>query len=166
MISLNTDVDRARFTSRHHLRTFLESGDVLIVLSGVALVHFRGPNRRDTSEATQLEWHRDQLELVIDLDAVLPPARWLLVRQWVPLITLNAFTVQVPPDAGLAGGGWWHYPAVAVDSFWVDLPPTHTIAQLRLRGDIAVRYEASQLFRVGYHLTLLGIFVEPPPPPG
>jgi hypothetical protein len=163
MITLNSRIHRDRFGSQHYISSALSKDRQLIILSGIVLVHFSGPDEH-AGEATQWNWHREQLYLTVDLDALLPPDKWFHIEQWAPMITVNAFVLQVPPDAGFAGGGFYHYPGVVVDSFWLEFPDPAT--DVRLRGDIAVRYPASQLFRIAYHVTLTGTFVDPPPPPG
>jgi hypothetical protein len=159
MITLDSRTDRDRFGSQHSIRSALSNEKQLIILSGIVLVDYKGPAEH-VGEATQFNWHREQFGFTIDFDSALPPDKWFQIEQSAPIVSLNAFEVQVPPDAGFFGGGWYHYPGIAVDSFWLDFS-TGGFRDLMLRGDVAIKYPGSQLFRVAYHITLIGMLVDP-----
>ncbi|HEX6373303.1 MAG TPA: hypothetical protein VF006_30550 [Longimicrobium sp.] len=155
MITLHTNLHPGSFVSRHHMVVPLANSRHLINLSGVAVIHFNPPG-----DGRTFYWSPERLELGLGIEALLPRGKWFWIEQWVPFLTLNAFDVQVPPDEGFLGGGWYSYPGIAVDSFWLSFPwPTPSVT---LVSDIAVKNLGSTLYRAAYHVNLVGLFVDPP----
>jgi hypothetical protein len=124
-----------------------------LVLSGVAVFTFQGQSAAD--------WRRDSLRLAIDLKGPIqasgrsaPPGRELKfeVEQWAPFATMNSIFDQ---NESVNGG-------YAVDAFRPIFTTRDTFPQIfdTLEVDLAVRDTDAFIFRVGYHLTLVGTIVD------
>jgi len=124
-----------------------------VVLSGVALFTFQGQSTAD--------WRRDSLRLEIDLTGPIqasgrsaPAGRELKfeVEQWAPFATMNSIFDQ---DQSVNAG-------FAADAFRPIFTTRDTFTQIfdTLEVDLAVRDTDAFIFRVGYHLTLVGTIVE------
>jgi hypothetical protein len=111
----------------------------LIVLSGVAIVGYRG---------TSQQWTRDKLQLMLNLP--LAPNKLLVVEQHAAFLTLNAASDENGPD----NGGY------AVDSSYL-LRTEDGVKLATIEGDIAAR-DGAWLLRVGYHAILVGHLVDSP----
>lgn len=124
-----------------------------MVLSGVAFFTFQG--------VTPDDWRRDSLRIEIDLTGPIqasgrsaPPGRELKfeVEQWASYSTMNSiFNAGQSINAGYA-----------VDAFRPIFTSRDTFTRIfdTLEVDLAVRDSDGFIFRVGYHLTLVGTIVD------
>lgn len=136
------------FTSHHFVHTPLP-GDK-------HLFEFTGAVKLDWEPQSQ-NWQYEQLRLHVNFPNVFPQGKWYQIEQWAPFFTLNG----VDKGGDNHNGGW------AIDDFGVDggsfggkVAGSVTIwANIRARG---VKFS---IFGIGYTLTLIGEFTEPPPLP-
>jgi hypothetical protein len=124
-----------------------------LLVSGVALFTWQGLSTDD--------WRRDSLRIEIDLTGPIqasgrsaPPGRELKfeVEQWAPYSTMNSiFNQGQSINAGYA-----------VDAFRPIFATRDTFTQIfdTLEVDLAVRDSDGFIFRIGYHLTLVGTIVD------
>jgi hypothetical protein len=151
-ITLNEWNEPNRFEGTHWMGYRLADGRALIALSGVAILNFQGQS--------QQAWRGDTFNIGLRLDKALgflnlpaPPqgqANNLTLEQWIPYAALNSVSVfnqQAPSDAGYA-----------VDRFYLPFGPGPYAEQdpLTIGVDVAARDSVATLFRVGYHLTVVG----------
>ncbi|MBN9133996.1 MAG: hypothetical protein J0H48_11640 [Nitrosospira multiformis] len=127
-----------------------------LVLSGIAFFTFQGTSTGD--------WRRDSLRMAIDLKPAMQftgrsaaPGKELRfqVEQWAPYSALNSiFDANQSVNAGFAA-----------DSFRMIFATRGAFSQIfeSFEVDLAVRDSDAFIFRVGYHLTLIGTIVETQP---
>jgi hypothetical protein len=134
--------DAKRFTRKkwHHIK--ISENQELIGISGVAIIDFKGVSSN---------WKKEKLNLLIRNPVWIPANKQFQVDQWTPFITLNAIY-----NRGHAVNAGW-----AVDDFGGPgrvkvLPRGH----IPIWADIAIRDVDGMLFRIGYHLTLVGRLVD------
>ena len=133
------------FGTRYWVHTEAVGNKQLITLTGYVIIGFTG---------TGGDWRRETLELILDFPDIFPPGpvKWLKIEHWAPFVTINAITNEQQS----VNAGW------AVDDFRG--PGPITIRQsVPILADIAVREVDGNLIRIGYSLTVSGIFVDPPP---
>jgi len=160
-ISIGESNNPDRFVSKHLLHVHTADDKEFVVLSGIGIVNFE-PDTTPPGDDTLFEWFHDQIRLGVDLRQILPPAKGLAIEQWVVHATVNAFDLQIRPPDNPFGGGWFHYPGVAVDTFALDfITPAVVVVVV---ADVAVRQAESTLYRVSYHVTLSGMFEDLPIP--
>ena len=127
----------------------------LIILSGVAIIDFKGINSDD--------WRWETFRLIIpDLkDAIQASGKkapkgsalYFQVEQWAPYATLNAiFDKDHSVNAGFAVDNYRPVFQVLSDSKGVKF---HNIFSC-LEVDAAVRDSDAWIFRIGYNVTLMG----------
>ena len=126
-----------RFVNPQIVQTKTPDGKELIVLSGVAVVGYRG---------TSQQWTREKLQLMLNLP--LAPDKLLVVEQHAAFLTLNAASDENGPN----NGGY------AVDSSYL-LRTDDGVNVATIEGDIASR-DGAWLLRVGYHATLVGHLID------
>jgi len=147
-----------RFTARHWMFVPIERVTEppnppvvpfrgLIILSGVALINFRGNSSN---------WVRDRVTLGIndDLARAIANAPYqprpgfffaFVIEQWAPFATVNArFNANVANNDG-----------TAADAFSLD--PSFGAT---LHVDVAVRDTDAEIFRLGYQVSLYGRLLE------
>lgn len=132
--------DRGRFKTHHW--THSKTGDGLehIVLTGVVAIHQKGESEE--------RWRRDQVTLILPIFN-LPRGQYLKLRYWAPFVTINAiYNKDTSYDSGHA-----------VDAFRL-LNPGAQRRNIHLQADIAIRDTDAWLYRIGYHVTLIGEFTD------
>lgn len=142
-LSMLRDSDRNRFKSVHHVHTRTGDGKELIVLTGVAVINFKWEGGSS--------WHREALDLGIDIRHILPDDKVLKLDFWAPFVTINA----------VFNRGESHNSGHAVDTFQIVNPRAEQNPQIVVRSHIAVRDSDAWLHRVAYNVTLVGRFVNP-----
>ena len=143
---LNPD-DAPRFRSQYWVHTPVANDRHLVTLSGIVVIDYKG--------ITSDEWRHDTLHLGIAFPSdFFPQKKVLKLEYWAPFVTINAIYNK---DAAV-NAGW------AVDDFGVSLSPDKTVSgSIHIWANIAVRDSDGYLYRVGYNLTVSGVFVDPPP---
>jgi hypothetical protein len=145
-IQLSELTDQDLFPSSHWVHTRAVGGKHLVTLTGNAIVNFIG---------TGSEWRRDRVELKLRFPDIFPPGstKWFKVEHWAPFLTINA----IANDQQSIDAGW------AVDEFG---GPGRVIIRpaISIWANIAIRDFNGNLARVGYSLTVSGIFVDQPVP--
>jgi hypothetical protein len=141
-----------RFVSKHWVATQAGDGREMFILSGIALINLQGVSSE--------QWRRGRYRLGVNLDQPLltagqdPTQTGLLIEQWTPLVTpYSIFNAGQSLNSGFA-----------VDEVFDVLPVNRPTRDVFLEGCVAVRDSDAFLFRVGYHLTLLGTFDRLGPP--
>jgi hypothetical protein len=142
----------------------------LIVLSGVGICNFKG-------QTSSGDWTRSTVDLSPDLEPALEyaiseynlprPEIWgvayddtvgLMVDQLTSFATINAiFEDSESVYAGFAVDGWHPLPYRAGTNVMTNLPCSNIFTGITV--DAAVFDTESWLYRVGYHITLLGEIV-------
>lgn len=141
---MTIEVHANQIDAFHWIVTPTADGQDLVTLSGVAKVNFRADSAR--------EWRHE--EILIHLPP--PPVKqteagkvlWHTfesLNQWAPMVTLSSIFA---PASG--GAGW------AVDAY--DVIPHEEEDGIRpiLRAHVAVRIVDGWLYKLGFHITLLG----------
>jgi hypothetical protein len=143
---LTTNLNPDRFVSRHWLHTRTGDGRELVVLSGNALANVRGTS----SDA----WLRGEVQLVVEIGpGILPPGKWFRADQWVVVVDPSAIWDR---DQSVNAG-------FAVDTFRLVAPNAQSgKAYAEISTDVAVRDSDAFLYRMSYHVTLIGHFVDAP----
>jgi hypothetical protein len=138
--------DEWRFRSSHWVHTEALGNKHLVTLTGIVVIDFKG---------TGGDWLRDRLNLTLRFPTeILPPDKLFQVELWAPFVTLNA----IVNEQQAVNAGW------AVDEF--EGPGRVMIRdEVKIWADIAIRDIDGYLIRVGYSLTLVGTFADPPPGP-
>ena len=134
-----------RFRSKHWLHTKTGDDKELVILSGIALLHWKG---------TGQNWERDTLQLNFSLPNIIPNKKLLQIEHWTPLVTINA----IYNKNHAVNAGW------AVDEFW-GTGSIKSSGSLSLWANIAIRDIDGYLYRVAYNLSFVGRFVEDDRPP-
>jgi M6 family metalloprotease-like protein len=144
------------FRSRHWLYTPLPDNRVVVNLTGIIVLRLDGLDgyKGQSSDG----WRQDHLNIILGFPTHFFPKNPLMhlkVEQWAPFITLNAIYDQ----DNAVDAGW------AVDDFGINLPVNKTIFDgIALWADLAVRDSDAWLYRIGYDVTVSGVFVPPPAP--
>ncbi|MCB9503200.1 MAG: hypothetical protein H6696_14815 [Deferribacteres bacterium] len=161
------------FVRHHWLHTKTGDGKELITVSGITAIHVKGQ--------THQRWYRETVNMNIDLTHMVPDwpledgssaKSWIKLTNWVPFVTINAIYDRAHSvDAGFAvdefslGVG---RPIAGTDipyDFYLPSmePAISNSVDMRLVARIAVRDSDAYLYRIGYHVTLTGEFVQPYP---
>jgi hypothetical protein len=143
---ISTGNNPDRFVSRHWLHTRTGDGRELIVLSGNALVNVRGTS----SDA----WLRGEMRLGVEIGpGILPSGKWFRADQWVVVVDPSAMWDR---DQSVNAG-------FAVDAFRLISPNAQNgKPAVEISADVAVRDSDAFLYRISYHVTLVGRFVDAP----
>jgi hypothetical protein len=133
------------FHSKHHVHTKTADGKELITITGTAAVLFEG---------TGSESRRESVALYIEFPVARPVGEMFRVHQWAPFVTINSIE-----NRGHAVNAEW-----AVESFGgslnrPDIRRDITDAFL-IPTVLKVRDSDGEIIRVGYHVTLVGEFVD------
>jgi hypothetical protein len=137
-IYYNMLTHRDRFVSHNFISTRSHDDKAMVVVSGVALVHF------DESGSV---WKRDRIYLGIDVRFAVPSGRALMIRSHVPLATVNTASINAPSAV------------CAVDAFGIaSLGPLNEMVWLW--ADVACLN--ASLVRIGYHVTAIADSVDRP----
>lgn len=141
-----------------------------LVLSGVVLIDMKG--------VTPAQWRRETLLISPDLRAPikfaaqrfgvpLPPGNDssyyanFQVEQWAPFSTLSSvFNANQSVNSGFAVDAWRPEPFFAATDLATNAQVSNLFAGVQ--SDIAVRDSDAFLYRVGYHITLIGRIVFSP----
>lgn len=131
------------FRSSHWVHTEAVGNKHLVTLTGIVIVGFNG---------TGNDWRRDRLELTLEFPNIIPPGKYFRVEHWAPFVTINV----IANERQAVNAGW------AVDEFG---GPGHVTIRgsINMWADLAVREADGNLTRIGYSLTVSGVFVELPP---
>lgn len=144
LAELNAEVNPDRFVSRHYLHTHTADGLELVMFSGNALIGVKGTSSD--------QWLRGQIRLDFPIGPdILPRGGNFRSVNWIVMMWPNSVYNQGESiDSGFA-----------IDDFWLTAPsPTSgPIDEVEIWADVAVRDSDAYLYRVGYHVTLLGEFV-------
>ena len=142
-ITFDMDDNRNKFTSLHHTHFRTADGFENIVLTGVAIIHLQGES--------QDSWRREQIELGIRFNGIVPRGKVLALKNWAPFVTLNAvYNANVSHNSGHA-----------VDTFGVLNPSWPLDGKVFIKADIAIRDSDAHLYRLGYQVNLVGKFEDP-----
>jgi len=148
-----------RFTARHWMFVPIDRATLRgwISLSGVALINFPGQRFDFVRDIVTLDINEDLRRAIGNAPYKPQPGFFfatLAIEQWVPFATVNARgTVMgiIPTSTGTASDG------SAADAFALD--PSQGAM---LRVEVAVKDQQSEIFRLGYQLSLYGSLVEEP----
>ncbi len=147
--SIYNAADASRFVSSHWVHTRTADSKELVTMSGIVIIDYKGGGS---------EWKRDRLELQLRLP---PPVtynptqnKWFKIEHWAPFVTINAIYNQ----EHAVNAGW------AVDAFGGP-GAVSTPGPVTIWADLAIRDIDGYLYRVGYTLTVSGVFVPAPPGP-
>jgi hypothetical protein len=147
------------FTARHWMFVPIDRAALRgwINLSGVALINFPGQRFDFVRDTVTLDINEDLRRAIGNAPYKPQPGFFfatLAIEQWVPFATVNARGTVIginDVDRLIASDG------SAADSFSLD--PSQGAM---LRVDVAVKDEQSEIFRLGYQLSLYGSLVEEP----
>lgn len=134
------------FDSPHWVYVPVAGDRHLVTITGVVKLDFQGENSAD--------WHSDHLRLHLNFPNICPPGQWFGIETCAPFVTIS----------GINKGGDNHDGGWAVDDFGVDWGPydRKITGSVVIWANIRVRGYQFSLFRIGYTLTVSGIFVDPP----
>lgn len=139
------------FSSPHWVYVPVAADRHLVTITGAVKLDFQGENSQN--------WRSEQLRVHLNFPNIIPPNKWYKIETCAPLFTLNA----IDKGGDNHNGGW------EVDSFWVDWgqgPLERMVKNMvTICSEIRVRGNLFSIFRIGYSLTVSGIFVDPPPIP-
>jgi hypothetical protein len=137
------------FTSPHWVSTPAPYDRHLVTITGAAKLDFRGEN--------SAEWRASRLRLVLRFPDICPPNKWFQIEHWAPFVTIS----------GIDKGGDNHNGGWAVDDFGLEMWGSGGKIReaVGIWANIRVRGSEFCVFRVGYTLTVSGVFVDPPPGP-
>ena len=117
-------------------------GQTAFTLTGIIVTEFKGVGN---------QWERGRLEFPVSIQP-LAPGKGLVLRHWAPFVTINSISNDdISKDAG------W-----AVDGFSLADPEKFAVAGVTVRCDLAVRDVDGFIFRIGYHLHLVGTLADLP----
>ncbi len=134
-----------RFKSSHWVHTQVANNKHLVTLTGIVLTDFKG---------TGQNWRRDRIEFALRFPtSFIPTGRWFQVEHWAPFVTINAISNQ----HHAVNAGW------AVDQFGGP-GSVKIFNSVGIWADMAIRDIDGHLWRIGYTLTVSGVFTEPPLP--
>ena len=140
----NPDHQALYFDSPHWVYVPVASDRHLVTLTGVVKLDFNG---------NSADWYSENLRLHLNFPDICPPNKWFGIETCAPFFTIS----------GIDKGGDNHNGGWAVDGFGVDWGPWRKIkSEVIIWTNIRVRGELFGLFRIGYTLTVSGIFVDPP----
>jgi hypothetical protein len=134
-----------RFRSSHVLHFTTATGELVVLLTGVAILEFNG---------LDVDWTRDKVCLTLLFPPnLIPPTKAFRIDQWAPFVTINAVAT------GSAGAGW------AVDEFRLAMPPpspAHVFdnRKITIEATIAAHDTNDVLIRAGYSLMVKGVLVD------
>lgn len=141
-----------------------------LILSGIVLIDMKG--------VTSAQWRRETLSIQPNLkDAATtaaqryglplppgPPGAWFAafqVEQLAPFSTLSSvFNAQESINSGFAVDAWRPNPFFTANDLATGTPASNLFAGIQ--ADIAVRDSDAFLYRVGYHITLVGRMIFSP----
>lgn len=150
MITIQQEYEPNRFPQANWLITPVANARHLINLAGVVVVNIAG-----TSNA---HWRREEVAVVLSLVEPLKRAglnQEFLVEQWTQLVTPNAWYNQDNAvDHGVAVDWTNHGPEPA------DSASNVSSAVWTMRVHVAIRDNDAILYRLGYHVSLLGRVVD------
>jgi hypothetical protein len=132
------------FASPHWVHTEVANGRQLVTITGIAKLEFFGED--------SAQWRREQLRLHLNFPPIFPAGMWFRVEHWAPFVTISG----VHTGGDNHNGGW------AIDEFGLVDPPVLIAGVITIWANIRVRGAGFSLFRVGYTLTVSGVFVERP----
>jgi hypothetical protein len=122
----------------------------MYVLTGAVIVDVKGDPDSD------LTWTRETGHIHIQVPEIPrgTPQMALELVNWAPFVTINA----------IGNDSRSYYNGAAVDSFNVDLPmlpsPRMILEFVPVKCLVAARDRDGYVYRIGYHITLTGRFVE------
>ena len=136
--------DEWRFSSSHWVHTPVANDRHLFTLTGIVIIDYQG--------FTSNDWRKATLHLGIKFPRDFYPAgKVFKLEQWAPFVTINAIYNK---DQAI-NAGW------AVDDFGVEPAQDPKIgASVGIWANIAIRNSDGYMFRVGYTLTVSGVFVD------
>lgn len=135
-----------RFESLHSVHTVTGDHKHLITLSGIVRIDFQGTSSK--------EWRVEDISIIPKI-IYIPQYKALKVEHWAPFVSINSiFNKETANNAG------W-----GVDSFGCVFSSSERLIHFRhpyveMRNRISVRDNDGWILKVGYHLTLSGIFVD------
>ena len=164
-IVLSQTSDPDRFTARHWMFVPIDRATLRgwISLSGVALINFPGQGFDFVRDVVTLDINEDLRRAIGNAPYTPRPGFFfatLAIEQWVPFATVNArgtvIGINFVNELVASDGS-------AADAFSLvrDLLGNPSQGAM-LRVDVAVKDLQSQIFRLGYQLSLYGILVEEP----
>jgi len=146
IVELSEVANPDQFVSKHWVATRTGDDRELFILSGIALINVQG--------VSSAQWRRGQYRLVVNLAQPLvtagqdPSQTGLQIEQWTPFVTPYAlFNAGQSVNSGFA-----------VDEVFDVAPVGDATNTVVVSGCTAVRDSDAIIYRVGYHLTLLGRF--------
>ena len=140
LADLNAEQHPDAFASRHWLHTSLGNGQEMIMFSGNALTSIRGTS----------EWRRGIVRLILPMGPAIPEDKYFCPDNWI--LVMNPTSMWDKDQAVNCG--------FAVDTFRMVAPsPDHPYNEVELLADAAVRDSDAFLYRISYHLTMVGTFV-------
>jgi hypothetical protein len=164
-IVLSQTSDPDRFTARHWMFVPIDRATLRgwISLSGVALINFPGQGFDFVRDVVTLDINEDLRRAIGNAPYTPRPGFFfatLAIEQWVPFATVNARGTVIGinfVNERIASDG------SAADAFSLvrDLLGNPSQGAM-LRVDVAVKDQQSQIFRLGYQLSLYGTLVEEP----
>jgi hypothetical protein len=143
----NPDHQQRYFASPHWVHAEATDGRQLVTITGITKLDFAGED--------SAQWHREQLRLHLNFPPILPAGMWFRIEHWAPFVTISG----VDKRGNNHNGGW------AIDEFGLVDPHVLIPGVITIWANIRVRGDEFFLFRIGYTLTVSGIFVERPPLP-
>jgi hypothetical protein len=132
-----------RFVNPQLVHTKTGDGKELVVLSGIVHLNLKG--------LTSSQWLRDKVSLSVNLGPVLLADKGFRHEQAACLVTINSmFNKGASTNAGYA-----------VDTCSVKSAAGFSTG-ISIDCDVAVRDSDAWLYRIGYHVTLVGTFGDLP----
>jgi len=135
------DADRGSFVTHHWTHSRTGDGFEHIVLTGIVAIHQKGESED--------RWRREQVNLNLPIPHI-PHDKVFKLRNWAPFVTINAiYNKDTSYDSGHA-----------VDAFRILNPSSEHKPGIIVQADIAIRDTDAWLYRIGYHVTLIGEYVD------
>lgn len=141
-IRISDITEPQKFISKHHIHTTI-GPDEFYVLTGVIIVDWK-------TKVTGSGWNRENSLLIGITIPGIPLHKALRLRHWAPFLTLNSISNDGPSN----NAGW------AVDEFSILDVSTPIQKEMVVKVQIAGRDSDGWIHRLGYHITLLGNFVD------
>jgi hypothetical protein len=135
------------FASRYWVYTPAANDKHLVTLTGSTKLNFQGQDSAN--------WRDARLRLHLNFPDICPPNKWFKIEHWAPFFTINA----IDKGGDNHNGGW------GVFDFGMELAGGKIHKQVEIWATLRVRGEDFTISRVGYSLTISGVFTEPPPGP-
>jgi hypothetical protein len=129
-----------KFVTPHHVHTKTGDGKELIILTGVVIIDLKGESGE--------QWRWETVDFGIPFRHLHPDGKALAPENWAVFVTINA----------IYNAGKSYNSGHAVDAFELLGARAGLAQEIWVRAHVAVRDSDAYLFRIGYHVTLVGKF--------